>query len=228
MITKRCFQSIFMLCMCLPLFAFTPGEVKIYPYAGGGISLNDSKDMGGDDLGNLLYGDPTMFGASAHRPLLAYSLGGMVDYFLTESIAISTGLSYDYLPSKIVYEGMTAPNDYDMEITIDFEYITVPAVIRYFFDEFFLIGGGLYYGFVLSDDIEVKYGPDKEKSGLDSRDDLGFFVDMGLNFNVSENGSIITILRYKRGLRYVYSEEDVVTDIRISSLELNIGYGFRI
>ncbi len=67
----------------------------------------------------------------------------------------------------------------------------------------------------------------KEDVKLKTNNDLGLFFDLGLNFNVSENGNLLTYIRYKRGITDVYDEEDIITNIKMRSILLNIAYGIK-
>jgi len=207
------------------LFAFTAGEKIIYPGFGIGISGGDADAVYGSALGAGLFGDATLFKDAESEMSFAYSIGAMFDYFIIDNLSITTGLSYDKTPYKFKYPRNTALND--LEISMDFAFITIPIGIHYYYDELLLVGGGFYYGIITSDDSEIKAGSYKEDVKLKTNNDLGLFFDLGLNFNVSENGNLLTYIRYKRGITDVYDEEDIITNIKMRSILLNIAYGIK-
>ncbi len=207
------------------LFAFTAGEKIIYPGFGIGISSGDAKGISGSDMGVLMGGNSSLFKNGENDVSFAYSIGAMFDYFMTDSLALTSGLSYDRSPYKLTYPKNTATED--LEFTVDFAFLTVPIGFHYYYENFLLIGGGFYFGKTISDDSELKYGSTKEDVKLETKNDIGLFLDLGLNFELSETNNILAYVRYKRGLSNVYDEEDVVTDIKMRTLTLNLAYGIK-
>jgi len=209
------------------LFAFAPEDVIIYPLAGFGASGGSADCWSGATTGNFINSDPTLFKDAEVDPAFAYSIGVAFDYFLTDSLAIVSGLTYDSTPFNMVYERGTAAND--LEISMDFSFLTIPAGVHYYIDETILLGGGLYYGILLNDDSEMKYGSNKEDVKLENtNDDLGMFIDLGLNFNIEDDQNVLVYLKYKQGLTDIYDEDDMVTNVKTRSITINFAYGIKI
>lgn len=222
---KKYFFLFIFLLLCNSLFAMSTGDKIVYPSFGIGFSGGNFKAINGQDLGLLISGDSTMYKNPSPELSFAYNLGFGFDYFMTDKVALSAGIYYENRPCLVVYEKNTAANDFEVEF--DFSFLTIPIGLRYYFEMLFL-GGGLYYGKLLSDDATVKADYTVDVQLEDTHDDIGFFLDFGFSHQLSETGSIIIFARYKRGLTYVYDAEDIVTDLKIIDLTINFGYGIRI
>lgn len=223
---KRFIYVLAILLVCNPLFAFTAGDNVLYPLINFGVSGGDVKAYKGSEVGLYMAGDPTLFDDAEIEPSLAYSLGGMFDYFLTDTFALSVGLLYEKAPVKVVYPKNTASED--LEFILDTSFLTIP-IGAHFYSGILVVGGGLYLGAILTDDAEIKYGSTTLDVELEeTNNDLGFFIDLGVNIDLSEESNLLLYARYKRGFVNIYDEEDVITDIQIRTLTLNVAYGIRL
>lgn len=223
---KRIFFSVSLLLFASNVWAYEKGSYFINFSGGLGISTGNADTWSGSSLGIYLNGDPTLYDDAENKPDLAVNFGVDINYFLSESFTFLTGLYYDSLPFKTVYPGNTASND--LELTTDFRFLTIPAGMRVYFDLLFF-GGGVYYGILLSDDAEIKSGSTSVDVELENtKNNFGFFVDLGLYFDLSETNGLILYARYKRGLVNVYEEEDMLTNIKLIDLTLNFGYSIKI
>lgn len=211
-------------------YAHEVGTTYINISGGLGISSASYEAWTGETVG-LELGDPpdvTLVDDAETRPGGAVNFGADFNYFLAENLSLLGGLYYDYRSFKTVYPKNTSTDD--LEISFDFSFLTIPVGFRYYAD-ILLLGGGLYYGILLTADGEAKAGSTTLSEGEleDTNDDVGIFLDLGLRFDVSETGGFITYLRYKHGLVNVFDEEDViVTDIKLVDLTLNFGYSMKI
>lgn len=196
----------------------------IYPYFGGGISFAEYKAWSGSELGLFLMGDPTLFKNDEYAYPVLWGAGVMVDYFISGNLAFTCGLSYDHSEFRTEYL-LNGPYGEDLTLRVDFNFLTVPVGVHYYFSEYFLAGGGLYLGRLISDDFYVN---DESGGSIGGHDDIGIFLDMGLNFNITDSNSIMAFVRYKHGLVKVYDEEDIVTDIKLRTVTVNLAMGFRL
>lgn len=222
---KRYFMVFLFLLFCNSLFALSAGNKIVYPSFGLGFSGGQVKAIDGQEMGILVGGDSTLYKNPSTELSFAYNLGVGLDYFMTNKLALSAGLYYENRPCLIVYEKNTANND--LEIEFDFSFLTIPIGLRYYCEMVFF-GGGLYYGKLLSDDATMKADNTVDVQLDDTHDDIGFFIDFGFSHELSETANIIIFARYKRGLTYVYDDEDIVTDLKLVDLTINFGYGIRI
>lgn len=204
------------------LFAFDRGEKYIYGGFGLGVSVGWYKPISGAEAGTKTGGSPYLFNDLENRECLAWNIGAGGEYFLLENLALLGGIYYESLPIKGVYPKKTASSD--LEITTDFKYLSIPAGFHYYFLKYFLIGGGLYYSKVLSDDTTVKCGSYEETGRLKSKDDVGAFLDLGTALKITETGNLIIFARAKTG-RTVSDKDDYRTDVQVSSLTFNAAYG---
>ncbi len=205
-----------------PAFAAGPGEVRLIFSGGLGASGASYTAWTGRDVGVWMLGDPTLFNNGESEVQAAWNIGIGAGYYFNETLSLITGLYYDSKPLKFVYPRNTALNDLVFEVNAAF--ITVPVGLRVHLNAFFF-GGGLYAGFLVNDDVDIKAGDVTIATGeLDGNSEFGLFVDVGVDFSVSEKGSILVFARYEHGLSYYYNKEDIVTDIKTRSLQFNVGY----
>jgi hypothetical protein len=150
----------------------------------------------------------------------------MVDYFIIDRLAITIGLYYEHSPVKYTYPKRSSI--YDLEITGDFSFLTIPAGVHYFFTGWFFAGGGFYFGSTLNEEFEIKYGPISASDKFQTNNDLGMFFDVGGNFAITEKASILASLRYKHGLSKVYDRDDIITNIKMRAFMINAAYGIKL
>jgi hypothetical protein len=212
--------------MALALCAQKAGDKIIFPGFGLGISSSDAEAWSGRDVGDAVLSDPTLFNDADSENSFAYSIGVMFDYFIIDKLALTAGLYYECLPVKYTYPKRSAA--YDLEFSGELISLTIPAGAHYFFTDWFFLGGGLYFGLPVSDDVETKFGPNSASSELQTNNDIGLFLDIGCNFAITESGSILASLRYKYGLTKVYDEDDIITDIKMRTFMVNLAYGIKL
>ncbi len=207
------------------LFAFQSGEFRLYPTFGIGMSNASGKAWSGAQVGEFINGDSSLFKNAESKQSLCWNFGASFDYFFNESLALTSGLLYESKPFKVVYPKNTAAKD--LELTGNFKFLTIPLGVKYYIGMFFF-GGGAYYSLFLSNNAEVKYGSSSSGGDLENtKNDLGIFVDLGMNFNITDNTNLLVFGRYQRGLVNVYEENDMLTNIKMTAITLNISYGIK-
>lgn len=191
-----------------------------------GASGVDGTVRGGSTMGLWMDNDPTLWN---DPKLEAGSAGGVsfgYRYFFTENAALNTGLNITYKSFTINYPAMTAD---DLTFDISTTYLIVPVGLRLYSAIFFFVGG-IYYGLAGDADVEFKYTifntTFTEKDTINFNDDAGLYLEVGLDIMISEMVSIDLGVRYERGLKYVYSEDDVITDVMTRALLFNGGLCF--
>ena len=146
------------------------------------------------------------------------------DYFFINNFAVTSGIYYEKTPYEVKYPKRTATTD--LTFNFDFAFLTIPVGIRYY-KSMFLIGGGFYYEAVLSDDTTIS-GLGNIDAKIDTnKNNFGFFIDLGVNFNLFQNNTLLGFVRFKKGLTNVYDEDDIITNVKMASLIFNIAYGIR-
>lgn len=198
----------------------------IYPYGGIGLSFADYTAYSGSDLGLFVDNDPTLYKDDEYGYPVVWGLGVMADYFVTDRIAVTTGISLDSSEFRTEYPPNTAYGS--ISIKADFSFMTIPAGIHYYFEKFLVAGGGFYFAKLLSDEGTVQVGDVSVGGSLGAKDDFGIFIDLGFNCKLNSGNSVVVFARYKRGLLKIYDEDDIVTDISLRTLTLNVAYGIRI
>ena len=188
------------------LFAYEEGEAILYFNGGFGFSM-------GDDV----YYDATP------EVMAAWNLGiGFEYFFLKETearfpinLSFTTGLLYEKQP--LSYKD----KDYGSKTNFNFTYITIPMGIRILFSEFFFIGSGLYYAKTLGHDVTIN----SVYMGklIDVKDDFGLYGDFGLDFKLSDSGSLLLYFRSKMGL----VEKQKGSKLKTTAGTLNIACGIR-
>lgn len=215
-----------LLCLSSSLFAYAPGNKLLYGGFGFGLSSADSDALSGRDFGLFKDSDPELYKNSECDPAFAYSAGAAFDYFFMKNLAVTTGLSYDSTPVRISYDKNTAPDN--VEYTYNLAFLTVPVGVHYFIEDMLIVGGGFYFAKDVSNDAKIEEGYERDSMHLRINNDFGLFLDLGGNFKVTEEGSIIAFIRYKHGLSEVYDDTDIISDIKVRTITLNLAYGIRL
>lgn len=141
--------------------------------------------------------------------LTGFHVGAYLNIAASENISIQPELLYNSVGAKI-------NDDVDGDYNMNFNYISVPVLLKYSPVPIFNVQVGPQFGFLMSakaDDEDIK---DSYK-GLDLGAAIGAGVDlpMGLNFTA----------RYVLGLSNIYeTEEDDDTSIKNNVIQLSIGY----
>ncbi|MDR3237176.1 MAG: outer membrane beta-barrel protein [Spirochaetia bacterium] len=209
------------------MFAFSNGDMLITPGFGLGASSGTATVWSGADLSYYLTNgsNTTWFKDGTTKYSFAWSIGCGFDYFFNDSVSLTTGLSYDSVPFKVVYEKNTFISD--CEITFKLSYLTIPLGVHWY-PSIFMIGGGLYYGLTLSNDAKIKVGSSSENFSADTSSVLGFFIDAGVNLDVA-NGNLLLFAKFRSDLTYAYTEDgDLVTDVKTRAFTINAAYGFKL
>jgi hypothetical protein len=221
---RRSIIVFILLLISISSFAREPGNSQIIPHFGIGYSGADFKSWSGSDLGFYLVGDPTVLDNAELEYSMAYNWGADIVYFIS-SLAIVTGLIYEYKPVLIVYPKKTATKDFELKAELDF--ITIPIGVRYYLDIFYF-GGGVYYGTAVGKADTETRAAYTETGSIDINNDFGLFLDIGLNYNFGEEIGIDIYLRYERGLVEIYDEEAIITDIKTRAFYLNAGVSYNL
>ena len=214
---RRLFFIIFLLIPCIT-FA-REGTSRVVLHGGAGACTVEANAWSGSDLGNYLGGDPTLFNDAEAEADSAVNFGGDFIYFIS-NVALTTGLMYERKDFIITYPKNTASTDLKYEISSKF--LTVPLGLRYYFEIFYL-GGGIYYGRALDDADVTATAVTTAEFELEIDDDFGIFFDFGANYLFTETIGIDVYLRYEHGISEIYSENDLITDIKTRTLFINVG-----
>ncbi len=199
------------------------GDMQVGGLLSLGVSSADATVWTGASVGNYLAGDPTLWGDASMDPGGAGGIGFSFRYFLTDELALNTGLHFVAKSFTVVYPARTAFDDLELECTAYFA--TVPLGLRYVADIFYA-GGGLYYGMAGDMDTETTVGGDTVTDSLAIDDDFGFYVELGFDIPLGERISLDLGARYERGLVTIYDEEDVITDIKTRALFFGVGLSY--
>lgn len=218
------------------LFAFSQGEKYLYPLIGAGFSSSSSEALKGRELGYVIYAsaDGTEFKDPESEASFAWSMGVMFDYFFSDNMSFTAGITYDSSPAEIKYPANTAP-DGDLVITASYKFLTIPVGLHYVINNFLLIGGGFYYANVMDDKVVIKDDADSfTYPNVKSNNDAGIFIDAGLTFDMSEESNILIFARYKHGMSEVNdgalvapSGETIVDEVKMQTLTINAAYGIK-
>ncbi len=194
-----------------------------------GVSGASATAWNGSMVGFMADNDPTLWGDASQEIGGAGGAGIAYRYFVNENMAIATGLSFIYKSFSVVYPAITAIDD----LTIDYgtTYLIIPFGVRVYLD-YFYFGGGVYYGLAGDTEAELTvttfYGKETEKQTLNFNDDFGLYVDLGLDIPLSPELGLELGMRYERGLKEVYTEEDIVTNIKTNAFLFNVGLSIMI
>ncbi len=199
------------------------GDMQIGGLLSLGVSSVDATVWTGASVGNVLAGDPTLWGDGSMDPDAAGGVGFSFRYFLTDNLALNTGLHFVAKSFTLVYPARTASSDLEMGGTAYFA--TVPLGLRYVADIFYA-GGGLYYGLAGDMDTETSFGGNTVTDSVSIDDDFGLYVELGVDIPLGERLSLDLGARYERGLVTIYDEDDVITDIKTRALFFGVGLSY--
>ena len=226
---KKLFLAAFGLMVLLAAEAQREGDKILFAGVGLGASVHGYDYVRGSDVG-ILANHPD--GASAWNDVesgeaeLAYNVGAMLDIFVMDKFAITFGLSYDYNPVSYKYPKRIAPND--LEINMQFAFLTVSAGTHYYFFDHLVVGGGLYLGIPVSKRFETSYDIASASDNLPLKNDIGLFLDLGYNFNIGDHHNILLSMRFKNGFTKIYTDTDIITNIKMATFYiLQVAYGYK-
>ena len=210
-----------------PLFAFNAGDKIVYPTVGIGISGGNSTALYGENLGTL-YGNSAYWNNANLETSFAFSVGAAFDYLITDRIALTTGLTYNYFPYQIVLPKKDAIDD--AKYRIYFDYLTIPIGVRAYIN-YFLVGGGLFYAINLTSDFENQNPYDSSNKGSvkEAKNLFGFFIDLGLNYELSETKSLQLYIKFLQSVTNTDGDNyDILKNIKQRVYTINIAYGVKI
>ena len=203
---KKCFFLTIFLLFASTLFAYEKGGVFFCLKGGIGASFPVSYNNYKKTPGRM----PEI--------ALVWNTGVSLEYSFKDNIIFNAELLYEYQP--LFYKDRRANITY----IYDFSYITIPAGIRFIFAERFLVGAGLHYSFKINSAHSAKSR--NVKISLEplpnEQNDIGIFVDIGLNFKLSETNNLSAYFRVKHGFI------DVIKDTKIiaNAATINAAYNF--
>ena len=206
------------------LFALNSGNVVLSPGVGVGVVLGDSTTYPGAELSQIT-GDNTAWQDGKTEISTGAVFGAGLDYLITNHLALSTGLYYEYLPYKAVWPAGTYR--YDYSVMMNFYYLTMPVGIRCYLG-YIMVGGGVYFSLSTSIDSHRSIGPFKDNSYLGKSNTMGFYVDAGLNFDVAGNNLLLIFVKYRHDLNNAYSVEsngNLINDVELKTITLHLACG---
>ena len=209
------------------LFAFNAGDKIIYPTVGMGISVGNSTALYGENLGTI-YGNSAYWNNADLETSIAFSVGAAFDYFITDRIALTTGLTYNYFPYQIIWPKKDAIDD--AKYRIYFDYLILPLGVRGYFN-YFLVGGGLFYALNLTSDFENQNPYDTSNKGSikEAKNLFGFFIDLGLNYELSETKNLQLYIKLIQSITNTNGDNsDILKNIKQRVYTINIAYGVKI
>jgi hypothetical protein len=221
-----------LLLFSIPLTGFTyadqtkAGIFQLGYQAGVGINGGSAKTVSGSDLGYYTTGDENAFKDSKVEAGVAYNTGVNANYFVFNNLSIMTGLLYESKSLDVKYPKNTS--NYDFEAAFVFNFITIPIGLRYYFTDWFFLGAGFYYAMPAGKAEREYKSSDKEKKSVSAESDYGFLVDLGFSFKITDKINLEFVTRYERGLALVYKKDDIVTDVKLTSLFFNAGVTYRL
>jgi len=211
---KKCTLIAVFLLLTSSVFAYEQGAMLLSPRIGFGINNTkiDDYDFPGVD----------------RKLSMAWNIGLDFNYFFMDNLSFLTGLLYE--SENISYKG-SMPGIPEIgfpattvEADMDFSFITIPIGIRYFFSEYFLVGGGLYFGLSFNPTATVKipgWGVNQSGDLEGVKNDFGLFVDLGGIYKLSEQGALSAYIRFKQGLK------EIGGDTKTQTITLNFAYSFK-
>ncbi len=116
--------------------------------------------------------------------------GAFVEIKTSDKMAIQPELMYSSLGG--------VKFDY---VTLNFDYLVLPVMVKYFATEKFTLEAGPQIGFLLSAKAKTDEGSEDVKSGFNSTD---FGVNLGAGYDVSEKVNLS--LRYTAGLSNILKD----------------------
>lgn len=162
--------------------------------------------------------------------LTGFIVGGTVEYAFNNSFSLQTELNYIQKGEK----SSKSLNGVESDIQKEFDYITVPLLIKGTFnDELGLTGNwdlfgytGPYYGYLLSANYKLKTEgstTDKDITDESIRSDWGIVFGGGVTYHLKNGDAVFSDLRYDMGLGKIDNDN---SDLRNKAISLCIGYRF--
>jgi len=153
--------------------------------------------------------------ADESKSSLDFLIGVTVDYPINEKLSIKTNLNYER--KSVNVESFSVEN---VNIRSTYSYITLPVLLKYNFDSFY-INGGPFVGFLINANSKSDDGgPDFEFTDLNRNIDAGVSLGIGKRIDLSNNYLDIEI-RNNLGLVNI-SEVEVLNDGTIKTNSLNL------
>lgn len=183
---KKVLSAILLMFTCTSLYAYTSDDRFLFLGGGYGLSYGHAENDHGDPGEYYSGGDEPYFKSAECEKAYTKNFTLSAEIFLIDNLALSLGISKEFIEVKII-----SPKDNaaaDAEYLFDFEFMTIPVGIHYYYKMFFL-GGGMYRSLMQDRGVKVNdYHEDLH--GFLSKDDYGFFIDTGSNIPVTEKLNI--------------------------------------
>lgn len=141
---------------------------------------------------------------------IRYSAGPIVDFFLKDNIALSTGLLFTIKRSSLEF-AIDTNGSTKFDPVINIQYLQIPIAVKMYTNEimsrvqlFFSLGGTL--------DARIAENV-KEGQSVDFRDefsklvDAGLFLGAGIEKGVGQSNKVYAALTYNRGLINVITDD---------------------
>lgn len=170
-------------------------------------------------------------------------VGFSYEYYLKENLSIKANLSYDNKKSKgnVDFEVRATledpPRTFNESVTYNYNYMTLPVMIKYDFKNSGLfVNGGLFLGYLL--DSEVKGDANTNQypeltdftestTELNNQFDLGLALGFGKTFKVDSKNSIVVELRNNLGLSKTNKDNTFDGNtVKSNSYNLLVGWAF--
>jgi hypothetical protein len=198
MLKKITLSIYFILASASSLLALNEGSFIFYPQIGFGRSDADVTAYSGDELNDLLVlvpGGPWAYKDPKVNEGYSWSAGLEVDYMITDFLALTGGIFLDWASYKVVYE---SPSNHDSWMKFNLLYLGAPVALRLYYSSW-MTGCGLYfsYPFWLSASSEFT-GLSNKGRIHGALTTVGFFMDHGLNFDISDANNLMNLMIFMR------------------------------
>lgn len=199
--------------LCLP-YRSLQGQVNFGVKAGMNLETRS-------ELGQLWDNDEVCSG---------FIVGGTIEYALNSTLSLQTEVNFVQKGERY----STQVNGIDADIRKEFNYITVPLLVKGTFnDELELNGNWNIYGFTgpyLAYLVSAKNHVDASGSagseditGDSVRDDWGVILGGGVSYNLNNGNAVFSELRYDMGLGKIDNDNN---DLRNKAISLCVGFSF--
>lgn len=205
------------------LYAYTYGDRFLFLGGGGGISYGDAQNDHGDP-GEYYSGSSPYFKSAESETSYSWNIGISGEIFMTDNIALTLSIIKEDIKVKIVSQKDNANTD--AEYLFDFEFMSFPVGVHYYYNLFFL-GGGFYYSIIQGQSVKVN-GSSEDLQGFLAKDDYGFFIDTGINLDITDKVNFLVFARYKKGYAEIYKYHEIIEHVEnIQTLTLNASVGVK-
>jgi opacity protein-like surface antigen len=214
-------MSVF-LTVLLALFMVAPASAQVHIGVVGGLNLADIRS---NDLEQNIRTETGLDVNIAKRT--TFAMGGIVDYFLSENLALRMEPMYVQKGCKLELRSSVTGFQFDEDVTSKVGYLELPVMIKYAFGAekakpYILAGPSL--GYMLS--AKMVSGGEEE----DIKNDIKDF-DFGLNFGAGlsipiETYSLFVEGRYALGLIDIDDDQDEPSSVKTEGIQFFAGITF--